>query len=127
MEQAVEKVAAACLLITGFSHIVCARGWARFFILLRAKGEAGAFLNGFLSLAFGAVVVGFHNVWHGIPAVLTVLGWANLLKALVCFTYPPLTLRGMAWIREDNARLFVAPGVILAGIGALLAYDVLSR
>ncbi len=61
-ERSIELLAAIQFLIIGLSHITMPRAWAEFFVMLRSRGDAGAFANGFLSLWFGALVVGFHNV-----------------------------------------------------------------
>ena len=38
-----------------------ARAWVDFFTMLRAQGRAGVFVNGFLALGFGSLVVAFHK------------------------------------------------------------------
>jgi hypothetical protein len=43
--------------------------------MLREKGEVGSILNGLLHFPLGALIVSFHNVWHGIPLVVTIMGW----------------------------------------------------
>ncbi|HET7233105.1 MAG TPA: hypothetical protein VFJ16_24055 [Longimicrobium sp.] len=122
MERAIELFAAINFLVIGISHVVQPRAWAEFFGWLRSKGLAGSFVNGFLSLWFGSLIVGFHNVWTGIPAVLTFIGWAQVVKGTLAFVYPQLGLRSMALVSPEHARRFVAPGMLLAGIGGLLVY-----
>lgn len=122
MERAIEVIAAISFLVIGISHVVQPRAWAEFFVWLRGKGAIGSFANGFLSLWFGALVVGFHNVWTGIPALLTVIGWAQVVKGAVAFVHPPLALKSMGRVSLENARMFVAPGAAMAAIGGLLVY-----
>jgi hypothetical protein len=74
METSVEKLVALSFLVTGLSHILQPRAWAEFFILLREKGTTGSFLNGLLHFPLGALIVSFHNVWHGWPLVVTLMG-----------------------------------------------------
>lgn len=126
MERAIELLAAINFIVIGLSHVVKPRVWAEFFLLLRSKGEAGSFVNGFLSLATGSLIVGFHNVWSGIPLVLTLLGWAQVLKALLIFVVPGYGLRGLSLVSLENARIFVAPGVVLTGVGGLLLYSLFT-
>jgi hypothetical protein len=126
MERAIEYVAAINCIVIGLSHVVQPRAWAEFFVWLRAKGAAGSFVNGFLSLSFGSLIVGFHNVWVGIPAVLTVLGWAQVVKSVVAFVHPQAGLRSMARVTPENARIFIVPGAVLLGIGGLLAYHLIA-
>jgi hypothetical protein len=127
MEVAIERLAIAMAFIIGLSHILQARAWAEFFQMLRSKGEAGSFINGFLSLTFGALVVGFHNVWSGPGVVLTVLGWAQLLKAGFCFWFPRLGLRSMAMAPPEQPWKFTAAGVVLLAVGGVLVYAQLAR
>lgn len=122
MERAIELIAAINCLVIGLSHVVQPRVWADFFMWLRSKGPAGSFANGFLALSFGALIVGFHNVWTGIPAVLTFIGWAQVLKSVIAFVFPQVGLRSMAMASPENARVFVPGGVLLMGVGMLLVY-----
>lgn len=124
MEQAIQTFAAINFLVIGLSHVVAHRAWAEFFILLHRQGRPGAFANGFLSLLMGTLIVAFHNVWSGIPVVLTVLGWSFVLKAAVVFVVPDWGLRSIGRVRRENSRMFMIPGVILI-IGAVaLGYSV---
>src|SRR5512138_3176850 len=88
MQRSVELLAIVLCSVLGLSHLLQPRAWAEFFILLRGKGEAGAFVDGFLNLPAAAIIIGFHNVWSGIPAVLTVVGWGLLIKSLIRFCLP---------------------------------------
>jgi len=124
MEQAIQTFAAINFLVIGLSHVVAHRAWAEFFILLHRQGRPGAFANGFLSLLMGTLIVAFHNVWSGIPVVLTVLGWSFVLKAAVVFVVPDWGLRSIGRVRRENSRMFMIPGVLLI-IGAVaLGYSV---
>ena len=123
MEQAIELFAAINFLVIGLSHVFQHRAWAEFFILLHRQGRPGAFANGFLTLITGTLIVAFHNVWTGIPVILTVLGWAFVLKAGLIFLVPNLGLRSMARVRPDNSRLFVIPGVMLVLVAFALGFS----
>ena len=124
MEQAIQTFAAINFLVIGLSHVVQHRAWAEFFILLHRQGRPGAFANGLLSLLMGTLIVAFHNVWSGIPVVLTVLGWSFVLKAAVIFVVPDWGLRSIGRVRRDNSRMFMVPGVILIIVAVALGYSV---
>src|SRR5438128_1610642 len=98
MERSVEVLAIILFGVLGLSYILQPKAWAEFFILLRGKGEAGAFVDGFLNLPLGGVIVGFHNIWSGIPLVLTLVGWGLLIKGLIRFCAPKQALRMMAQV-----------------------------
>lgn len=126
MERAIEIYAIINLAVIGLSHAIAPRAWLKFFTVLRASGEAGVFANAMLNLAFGSLIVAFHNVWSGIPLVLTLLGWANVLKALLYFAFPAYGLRKMQIPTEERVNIFVLPGVAFVAFAGLLAYHVIT-
>ena len=71
MERAIQIYAVINLTIVGLSHVVRPHAWVDYFAWLRERREAGVFVAAFMSLIFGSVIVAFHNVWSGIPLVLT--------------------------------------------------------
>jgi hypothetical protein len=124
MERSVEIVAVILFGVIGLSHILQPKAWAEFFILLRGKKEAGAFVDGFLNLSLGAVIVGFHNLWSGIPAVLTVIGWALLIKGTIRFCTPKLALAMIARVSVERSWEFQVAGAGLMVIATVVAYGV---
>ena len=122
METAIQKIAIGCFLIIGLSHALQPKAWVKFFVFLRSKGEPGAFIVGLLSLMLGLLIVGFHNVWTGIPTVLTVVGWAQVVKGTRYFLFPQAGLRTLAWVTEERAWVFVVGGWILTSLALLFAY-----
>jgi hypothetical protein len=127
VERAIEIFAAVQFLVIGLSHIVRPRVWVDFFTWLRGKGHAGVFVNGFLSLGFGSIIVGFHNVWSGLPTILTVIGWSQVLKGLVSFVMPQWGMRSLRRVSYERAHEFVIGGVLFLALSALMAYLVVAR
>jgi uncharacterized membrane protein len=111
MEQATQVFAAVSLLVIGLSHLVQPKAWVTYFQTLAAQGPSGAFIEGFLCLSFGGIIVGFHNVWHGPALLLTLLGWAQVLKGLGRFVAPELAVRVMARASIERAWVFRVGGV----------------
>jgi hypothetical protein len=124
MGRSVEIVAIILFGVIGLSHILQPKAWAEFFILLRGKGEAGAFMDGFLNLPLGAVIVGFHNIWSGIPVVLTLVGWGLLIKSLIRFCAPRQALRIIARVSVERSWEFQLAGAGLVVLAGLLGYGV---
>ena len=119
MERSVEVLAVILSGVMGLSHILQPKAWAEFFIRLRDKEEAGAFVDGFLNLSVAGAIIGFHNVWSGIPAVLTLVGWCLLIKSLIRFCAPKLALKVMARVSLERSWEFQVAGaglVVLAGV-----------
>ena len=127
MERSVEVFAIILFGVLGLSHILQPKAWAEFFILLRGKGAAGVFVDGFLNLPLGAVIVGFHNVWSGFPLVLTLVGWGLLIKGLIRFCAPRQGLRMIARVSLERSWEFQVAGAGLVTLASLIGYGVYSR
>ena len=125
MEKAIQLYAAVNFVVIGLSHLLQPRAWVDFFAWLRTKGHTGVFVNGMLSLSFGSIIVSFHNVWTGLPTVLTVIGWAQVAKGLVSLVAPRLGMRSLERVAPERAWEFVAAGAVFLALGALMGYLVL--
>ena len=121
-EHAIEIFAVVNFVVIGLSHIAQPRAWVEFFVILRAKGHAGVFANGMLSLLMGSIIVSFHNVWSGLPALLTVIGWAQVVKSLIALTAPAVSMKGMLRVSMERAWEFQAAGLIFLAISAAIAW-----
>ncbi len=127
METSIEKLAAISYLVIGISHLVQPRVWARFFIMLREKGEVGSFLNGLMHFPLGVLIVSFHNVWHGIPMVVTIVGWALVLKSLIYLVYPKHGMRMLARVSVERSWEFAVAGVLSIALSGLIMFPLLTR
>jgi len=124
MERSIEIFAIVFLAVIGLSHLLQPRAWVEWFILLRAKGDAGAFADGFLHLPMAGVIIAFHNVWSGIPVLLTLLGWSFLIKCLIRFCAPKQALRMMARVSVERAWELQAAGAALLVLAGVIGYGV---
>ena len=122
IERATEVFAVVNLLVIGLSHIAQPRGWVEFFSFLRERGHAGVFFNGMLSLTFGSILVAFHNVWTGLPMIVTLLGWAQVLKGLISLVAPTVGLRKMMRVSMERAWEFQVAGAAFVVLSALIAW-----
>ena len=125
MEASVEKLTALYFLVLGLSHILQPRAWVQFFIMLREKQEVGSLLNGLVHFPLGAFIVAFHNVWHGIPAVVTVIGWCLVIKSTIYFVYPRHGIRMLALVSMERSWQFVLAGAVSVALGGLILYPFL--
>jgi hypothetical protein len=121
MERAVEWFVAITSLIIGASHLLRSGDWAEVYRQLHSCGRPGAFANGGLSLAVGAVIVAGHGSWAWPGAVLTAFGWLSVAKGLVCFLAPDRMLRSMEWAGR-SPRGFQGAGILLLAVGAWACY-----
>ena len=127
MERSVEIFAIIVLGVIGLSHLTQPRAWAEWFILLRDKGQPGAFADGFVHLPLAGVIIAFHNVWSGIPVVLTLLGWSFLIKTLIRFCAPKLALRVMSRVSLDRSWEVQTAGAGLLVLAAVIGYGVFQK
>ena len=124
MEKSVEVIAIIWFGVLGLSHLLQPKAWVEFFILLRGKGEPGAFVDGFLNLPLAGVIIAFHHTWSGIPVVLTLVGWCLLIKSLIRFCAPRLALRIMARVSVERSREFQVAGAGFLVLAGLLGYGI---
>ena len=123
MERATELFVLITAVVISLSHILQARTWAELYAAMARQGRLGAFANGALSLAPGAAIVAGHgHVWSWPAAVLTLFGWALVIKSAVAFLAPELALRSMTQAGARSGRGFVVGGFVLLAISGVAAY-----
>ena len=127
VEIAIEKLVALCCFVIGLSHVFQGRVWAELFIQWREKGSVGVFYTGLLHFTFGAIIIAFHNVWHGIPLLVTLLGCGWTLKGLLYLTYPRHGLRMLARVSLERSYEFAIAGAVLLLVGAVITYSLVAR
>jgi hypothetical protein len=122
VERAIEVFVAVGLFGVGLSHLLQPLAWVEFFVWLRSQGRCAVFLEGLLSLNVGALVVAFHNVWTGLPVVVTLIGWGMVVKGVVRLAAPGLGLRIYERIVPERAWHFRAAGVLALALSAFFCY-----
>jgi hypothetical protein len=127
METSIQKLVAISYLVIGLSHIIQPRVWTQFFIMFRDRGEVGSFLSGLLHFPMGVLIVSFHNVWHGIPLIVTVMGWGLVIKGLIYLTYPKHGMRVLARVSLERSWEFVVAGVIAVVLSGVIMYPLLGK
>jgi hypothetical protein len=127
MELAVTRLAIICFFVIGVSHIVQSRTWTQFFIDMHDKGEVGSFLNALLHFPLGVIIVSFHNVWGGLPMVLTLIGWGLVLKGFIYFVFPSHGMKMLARVSMERSWEFIVAGVFSIGISGLLLFSLWRR
>jgi uncharacterized protein YjeT (DUF2065 family) len=127
MEAGIERLAALAFIITGLSHIAAPRAWVRFFEHLRAQGEVGGFLNAYVHIPLGLLILAFHPVWRGPGLLVTLVGCALTLKGIVYFLWPQLAVRSMARVTEEQAWQFRVAGLFGLLLGLAMGWIALAR
>ncbi|HVM21738.1 MAG TPA: hypothetical protein VM308_00355 [Sphingomicrobium sp.] len=96
MEQGVERLAAMVLLLTCLSHIAAPNAWAELFRRIDSSGDLAGILYAAIHLPLGLMIVAFHDVWSWPEIVVTLIGWALLLKGTLHLLIPSLARRSIA-------------------------------
>ena len=127
MAESIAVFASINFTIIGLSHVFQVQGWRDFFQQLHSMGRAGAFVNGMITLLMGSLIVSFHNVWAGVPIILTVIGWGYILKATVVFLNPDWALRSMEGGENASPLKLRIAGVgliaVALAIGLCIGFD----
>ena len=73
-----------------------------------------------ISLSFGTLIVAFHGTqWTGWAAVVTFIGWAQVVKGTIHLCFPAHSLRSMGMVGADKHWKFAWAGgamIPLAGV-----------
>ena len=118
---AVERMTGIAFLAVGLSHLLRPREWVEFFRQLRERGAPGAFVNGMMSLALGAIIVGFHGtLWTGWAALTTIVGWGQVTKGVVHMCFPAYSLRSMATVPPERFRRFAVAGALMIPLAVVM-------
>lgn len=121
-ERSVEIFAVINFVVIGLSHLIQPRVWVEFFVVLRSKGYPGVFVNAMLSLLVGSIMVSFHNVWTGLAAVVTVIGWAQVVKGFVSLVAPSVGMKGLMRVSMERAREFQYAGIMFLVLSAVIVW-----
>lgn len=122
MEVGIERLAAICFILTGLSHVVAPRAWTRFFINMRAQGEAAGLLNAYLHIPLGLLIVSFHWVWTWPGLIVTLVGCALTLKGALYFIRPQIASIGLGHVSEETGWRFRVAGVFGVLLGLAMGW-----
>ena len=92
----------------------------------QSKGTAGSLTVAFLAMGIGSFIVAFHNVWGGVPTILTVYGWLALAKGACYALLPGVAAKGMETGLRMGAGLWRVGGVLVAAIGVVVLQHALQ-
>jgi hypothetical protein len=124
VETGVERLAALVLLLTCLSHFAAPRAWAILFERIRAGGETAGLANAAIHLPLGLLIVAFHNVWSGWGALITLIGWALLLKGTLHLLFPAIAQRtlGLPGEGPEAERRYRLAGVLMLPLAFVLLW-----
>jgi hypothetical protein len=84
-----------------------------------AASPALFYLSGVLALVIGGLIVLLNNVWSGWPVVITLVGWAAILKGIVRTVLPTQATSWVAKVTANDTAM-TAAGLVALALGAFL-------
>ena len=127
LERAAEIFAVINFVVIGLSHLLQPRAWVDLFVGMRSLGTTGVFLNGMLSLLVGSIILALHHSWTGTGAMLTFIGWAQVVKAGVSLMLPRKAMRSLERVSPERAWEFQAGGAVFLVASAVIAWGWLPQ
>jgi hypothetical protein len=82
------------------------------------KNKTVIYVNGYIVLGIGLLLVASHNVWTaGLPVALTIIAWLTLLKGLLILMFPKTYIAIAKGIKMNKTALYgEATLVLIAGL-----------
>lgn len=79
-----------------------------------------------VQFAVGGLIVASHDVWVDDAVILTLIGWAQVVKALVSFCLPAVAMRGLSRVSDERAWEFQLGGTVFLALAAWLVVRLAS-
>jgi len=80
------------------------------------------YLNGFIILAIGCLLIKFHNIWvKDWPIILTLFGWFAFIKGLFILVLPRAYLQLSRSLKKKKTHL-IAEAILVVAVGIFLVY-----
>ena len=84
------------------------------------KNAPLCYLSGFMSLAFGLIMLEFHRKWEARwPVIITILGWMSVIKGIRLIIFPGMVLDQLYPYAMGSVPLAISLAVSLA-VGVFL-------
>ena len=78
-------------------------------------------IGGTAALLFGVLISTYHNIWHGWPILITILGWIALFKGITILVAPRLHFAMVGALQKRPLLLYLS-GTFATLLGLLLIY-----
>lgn len=119
MQIVVANITAWLLLLMGLSVLLNARGWQALFVDMFERPHRLIPLFLFF-LLFGLFIVTQHNIWRGQGIVVSLVGWASVVKSTLFLAAPQLLQPFKQFAGDDKLPLMRLAGGFWVVVGAWL-------
>jgi hypothetical protein len=115
------KIIGPLLLIVGAGIFINLEHYRRLVVDFGAS-PLSISMAGTTALLLGLLIVNFHNVWEWRwPVIITIVGWAALIKGAVRVIFPKLVAE-RAERYGRNTNIMMTSAIITLVLGAVLTY-----
>jgi hypothetical protein len=115
------RIVGPLLLVVGAGIFINLEHYRRLVVDFGAS-PLSIYTAGTAALLSGLLIVAFHNVWEWRwPVIITVLGWATLIKGAVRILAPRLVAERAARYGR-NTNILMTSAIVLCALGGVLAY-----
>ena len=121
MQIVVANITAWLLLVMGLSLLVNPAGWQMLFADVMERPQRAIPLFLFL-LFFGLFIISQHNIWRGQGIVVSLVGWATVIKATLFLAVPQWMQRFHKFARPEMLPAMRGAGVLWIAIGVWLVF-----
>jgi uncharacterized protein YjeT (DUF2065 family) len=88
-----------------------------------SENPPSMYLSGLAALVIGYLLVRFHNIWPSDwPVIITIFGWVALIKGLFLLLLPRVSIKISKFFEKQMIKFLAVWAVIIAVVGALLAW-----
>lgn len=122
MAAMVQYMMGISLLVFGLSLLVRTGDWTAWMQALEQRGRGAALTMGSIVLLFGAFIVAFHPIWHGIPMILTIIGWLAVLEGTAYLLFPQALSIVLRFYLQCPKPALRIGGMLSIAIGLALLY-----
>jgi hypothetical protein len=124
VEVGVERLAALVLTLTCLSHILVPAAWVRLFAAIRERGDLAGFATAAIHLPLGLMIVAFHEVWQWPEIVVTLIGWALLVKGSLHLLFPAVAQRSLALAGDGDqaVRRYRLAGIVMLPLALFVGW-----
>jgi uncharacterized protein YjeT (DUF2065 family) len=88
-----------------------------------SENPPSMYLSGLAAMVIGYLLVTYHNIWPSDwPVIITIFGWVALIKGLFLLLLPRVSIKISSFFQIQMTKLLTVWAVIIAVVGALLAW-----
>lgn len=119
MVLAIQFAVGICCFVIGLSMLFHRFDWLAWLDGLRHKGKPETLVIGMTGLFISSLILGFHQVWSGVPLIVTLIGLIGVIEGTVYLLCPSMFPKMLACL-VPHSRFFVLWGILATVLGVII-------